>query len=93
MEAKPLEIKKLDWSYDRFMDGREMERIDIVRKSFLDPIPETPHLGDLYFSPTTDTLYRYDGISKWKSIDEKEFTTFGIRLLHKKDNETKEDRA
>jgi len=32
MENKGMKIESLDWNYNRFFDGKEMELIDIERK-------------------------------------------------------------
>ena len=50
MEAKPLEIKATTWSYDKFIDGKIMEEMDKARRvSYLEPIPDKPNSGDLYW--------------------------------------------
>ena len=97
MEAKPLEIKATTWSYDKFIDGKIMEEMDKARRvSYLEPIPDKPNSGDLYWSRTKDCFFRYNGERCfWVNTinpDDK-YTNFVMKLLYKKDNETKEDRA
>jgi len=94
MEIKPLNIKQGTWCYDNFIDGRIMEEMAKARESYIDPIPDKPHTGDLYWSRTKDCFFRYNGERCfWVNTinPDNKYTNFGMKLLHKKDNEKKKD--
>lgn len=92
MENSNLKITAGSFSYDRFFDGKKIEAFDRARKHCKDPIPESPCYNDLYYSKSKESFYAYNN-THWVNVSNEndKYTTFGIRLLYKKDNETKKD--